>query len=74
MAPVLGTSPYVGRRPDTPLNADGQRIDPQVSEPIANPTRPAAVAPPDPEEEPQVQRLGSQGFFAGPVAEASATV
>jgi hypothetical protein len=72
MAPVRGTRPYVGRSPETPQNAEGQTIEPHVSEAIAKPTRPAAVAEADPDEEPHVQRVGSQGFFAAPVAEIEA--
>ena len=55
-----------------PQNADGQRIEPQVSVPIANPTRPAATAAPEPDDEPPVQRARSQGFRPGPLDEASA--
>jgi hypothetical protein len=39
---------------------------------MENPTSPAATAAAEPEEEPHVQRFGSHGFLAGPVAEASA--
>jgi len=56
-----------------PQNADGQTIEPQVSEPSANPTSPAATAAPDPEDEPQLQRSVSQGLSAAPVREAPAT-
>ncbi len=42
-------------------------IEPHVSEPMANGTRPAATAAPDPLDEPPVQRPMFQGFFGGPV-------
>jgi hypothetical protein len=71
IAPVRGTRPYVGRRPVTPSNADGQRIDPHVSEPIANPTRAAAVADPEPEDEPQLHLPRSQGLLVAPLEDAA---
>src|SRR5437016_13102489 len=52
MAPVRGTNPKVGRRPVTPLRVEGEEIEPSVSEPIAKPTHPAAVAEPGPADEP----------------------
>src|SRR5271169_5900105 len=61
MAPWRLTRPYVGRRPVTPQNADGQTIEPQVSEPIANAASPAATIAPEPEDEPHVQQVVSQG-------------
>src|ERR1051325_12110530 len=55
IAPVRGTRPNVGRKPLTPHTRDGDVIDPFVSEPMLNPTHPAAAAeagpadaPPDP--------------------------
>src|SRR5262249_51151203 len=65
------TRPNVGRRPETPQNDDGQMIDPQVSEPMANGTSAAATAAPAPEDEPQVQRSSPQGLCAAPVRDAS---
>jgi hypothetical protein len=55
----------VGRRPETPQKLEGVRIEPQVSEPMANPTSPAAVAAPEPLEEPPAQRVVSQGLTVG---------
>lgn len=52
IAPVRGTRPKVGRSPVTPHRVLGEEIDPKVSEPIANPTAPAAVAEAEPAEEP----------------------
>src|SRR5262245_7769165 len=71
IAPCRDTRPNVGRSPLMPQNDDGQRIDPQVSEPMANGTSPADTAAPEPEEEPQVQRPSFQGLCAAPVREAS---
>ena len=65
IAPWRLTSPYVGRRPVTPQYADGVRIDPVVSEPNANGTRPAATALPEPLDEPPDQRVRSHGFRPG---------
>src|ERR1051326_2549676 len=44
--------PNVGRRPVTPHRADGLRIDPLVSLPMPNATRPAAVAEAGPADDP----------------------
>ena len=50
--PYRLTRPKVGRRPVTPLRVEGEMIDPRVSVPMENPTRPAAVAAPGPADEP----------------------
>src|SRR5260370_9030616 len=52
IAPWRLTRPYVGLRPVTPQYAAGVRIEPDVSEPIANATSPAATAAPAPHLEP----------------------
>jgi hypothetical protein len=55
-----------------PQKADGVRIDPEVSEPMAKGTSPAATAIPDPLEDPPDQRVRSHGFSPGPVSDADA--
>src|SRR5579884_201815 len=70
IAPARLTRPNVGRRPVTPQKADGHRMLPQVSVPIAKPTSPAATAEPEPEDEPPDQRVGPHGVRAAPVREA----
>ena len=72
MAPPRPTRPKVGRKPETPQNADGQTIEPQVSVPMAKAASAAATIAPEPLDDPQVQQLVFQGFFAAPVAEAEA--
>src|SRR5271157_4218458 len=72
MAPCRLTRPYVGRNPLTPQKADGHTIEPHVSVPMANPASPAATIAPDPEDEPQVQQLVSQGFLVSPCSDADA--
>src|SRR5262245_57271848 len=72
MPPARDTSPYVGRMPVSPQNADGHRIEPHVSVPSANVASPPATAAPEPEDEPPVHRLGSHGLRPGPVADAFA--
>src|SRR5512140_340341 len=62
IAPVFGTRPYVGRRPVVPQTVDGDEIDPRVSLPIANPTRPAAVADAGPADEPLEPASTFHGF------------
>src|SRR5580658_4282055 len=52
ITPYRLTRPKVGRSPVAPQRADGLRIDPLVSLPIENPTRPAAVADPGPADDP----------------------
>ena len=61
----------MGRRPVTPQKAQGQVMEPQVSEPMAKGTSPAATAAAEPEEEPPAQRAVSQGVRHGPVLDAS---
>ena len=61
----------MGRRPVTPQKAAGQVIEPQVSEPMANGTSPAATAAAGPDDEPPAQRVRSHGVRHGPVSEAS---
>ena len=56
----------------TPQKELGVRMDPEVSEPSAKVTRPAATAMADPLDEPPLQRVRSQGFNPGPVSEALA--
>jgi hypothetical protein len=55
-----------------PQKALGVRIDPDVSDPKANVTKPAATAIADPLEDPPDQRVRSHGFSPGPVSEALA--
>ena len=52
VTPVIGTSPWVGRRVLTPQNDAGFRSDPPVSVPSAASTSPAATATADPPLEP----------------------
>src|SRR5260370_42300008 len=61
--------PYVGRKPVTPQVDEGETIEPSVSVPIENPTRPAEVAAAGPAEEPLDPRRsssGTQGFRVTP--------
>jgi len=52
MAPVRGTRPKVGRNPVTPQRNEGATMEPSVSVPRLKATRPAAVAEPEPADEP----------------------
>src|SRR3546814_6260646 len=47
-------------RPVRPCTAHGMRMEPPPSEPVASGTMPAAMAAPDPPEEPPALRVGSQ--------------
>src|ERR1041385_9254177 len=69
IAPYRLTRPYVGRRPVTPHRDEGETIEPSVSVPIENPTRPAAVAaagPADDPLEPICASSGCHGFRVTP--------
>src|SRR5262250_691005 len=66
MAPVLGTRPYVGRRPVTPQRMLGLTMLPPVSLPTENPTSPAAVAAPGPALDPDEPSSSNQGFIVCP--------
>src|SRR5689334_8438203 len=61
MAPKRLTRPYVGRKPVTPHREDGETIDPSVSVPIENPTKPPAVAAAGPADEPLEPVCASSG-------------
>ena len=50
----------------TPQRTDGERIDPPVSVPIANPTSPPPVAEPEPAEDPLEPSSGFHGLFVRP--------
>ena len=47
-------------------------MEPEVSEPMANGTRPAATALPEPLDDPPDQRVRSQGLSPGPDSDAVA--
>src|SRR5262249_14735010 len=68
--PFTLTRPCRGRNRVIPQCDEGHRIEPQVSEPSANAASPAETIAPEPDDEPQVQRFGSHGFFAPPVSDA----
>ena len=55
-----------------PQNALGVRMEPDVSEPSAKVTSPAATAIPEPLDDHPDQRVRSQGFRPGPVTDALA--
>src|SRR5687768_14734371 len=62
MHPCRLIRPYVGRRPTTPQVLAGETIEPPVSVPTANPTRPAAVADAGPADDPLAPRSGFHGL------------
>src|SRR5690242_15453763 len=66
IAPVRGTNPKVGRRPVAPQRVDGEEMDPNVSDPIAKATHPAATAEEEPAEEPLEPCCGFQGLRVRP--------
>ncbi len=66
IAPCRLTRPNVGRRPVQPQRVHGETIEPSVSVPMANPTRPAAVAAAEPADEPLEPCSGFHGFFVCP--------
>src|SRR5947209_12670536 len=66
IAPVRGTSPKLGRRPLAPQRSHGDRMEPSVSDPIANATQPATVADAGPAEEPLEPSAVFHGFRVMP--------
>src|ERR1700756_5334538 len=66
MAPVRGTRPKLGRRPESPHRVEGEAMEPRVSEPRAKPTQPAATADADPADEPLEPCLGFHGLRVRP--------
>src|SRR5579862_5455549 len=66
IAPVRGTKPNVGRSPVVPQRVEGDEIDPNVSEPIAKATHPAAVADAEPADEPLEPCLVFHGLRVRP--------
>src|SRR5438270_306723 len=64
--PPLGTRPSDGLKPDRPHNAEGMRIDPPPSDPVAKGTMPAAMAAALPPEEPPGVRVVSHGLRVVP--------
>src|SRR5689334_7023983 len=70
IAPCRLTCPSVGRSPVMPQWVDDPRIEPHVSEPIANGTQPAPTAEPEPLDDPPLHASGAHGEIPGPVNEA----
>ena len=64
--PERETSPSVGLIPTIPQVADGQMIDPSVSVPTAIAARLAAIADPDPDDEPHGLRSRMYGLCVCP--------
>ena len=60
--------------PKIPFQLDGMRIEPPSSPPRAIDERRAAIAAPDPPDEPPQVRLRSHGFRHGPKAMGSVTI
>src|SRR5262245_10792823 len=74
MAPWRDTRPNVGRTPLMPQKLAGQMMEPQVSEPSAKATRPAATDAPEPDDDPQLHFPVSHGLRVAPVKEAQGTL
>src|SRR5688572_5582268 len=64
--PPPGTRPVEGLWPDSPVTADGMRIEPPPSEPVASGTSPAAIAADDPPEDPPGDRPSPHGLTVAP--------
>ena len=61
-APAARTAPQLGFHPVTPVQCDGIRIDPPVSEPSAITDAPLATATADPDDDPPVTKSRFQGL------------
>jgi hypothetical protein len=66
IAPCRLMRPKVGRSPVAPQRVQGETMLPQVSDPSAKPTSPAAVADAEPAEEPLDPCSRFHGFFVVP--------
>ncbi len=66
MAPWRLTRPNVGRNPVAPQRVEGDTIDPSVSLPTLNPTKPATVAEADPADDPEDPCSKSHGLRVFP--------
>src|SRR6266704_1056224 len=66
IAPERLIEPKVGRNPVTPQLCEGDTIEPQVSVPMANGSRPAETAEAGPADEPLDPTVRFQGFFVLP--------
>ena len=63
---AVGTRPRCGLSPNSPQHAAGMRIEPAPSDPIAAPHSPAAIALPEPPDEPPGVRWRSHGLRVMP--------
>src|SRR4029077_7833926 len=61
MHPCRLTRPEVGRSPTVPQRIDGWIMLPPVPSAIEKPTSPAAIAEPEPDDEPAASKCGFQG-------------
>src|SRR5277367_3030718 len=66
IAPVRGTKPNVGRSPVVPQRVEGDEMEPNVSDPMAKATHPAAVADAEPADDPLDPCLGFHGLRVRP--------
>src|SRR6202050_5168378 len=66
--PVNGTNPQVGFSPTMPQNAEGTRMEPPSSQPMAMSTTLDATSAALPLDDPPVVRVGSCGLSTKPVS------
>src|SRR6186713_2204040 len=69
MIPLRLSKPSVGLMPTMPLVCDGQMIEPSVSVPTATEARLAAMAAPEPDDEPHAERSNAYGLRVRPPRE-----
>lgn len=67
LSPVAGFRSEEGRKPYTPQNAAGQRIDPPISLPIPSGAQRKPIEAPSPPEDPPGLRVRLSGFNVVPV-------
>src|SRR5690348_8992326 len=65
--PYPGTRPTVGRRPTNPLACEGEMIEPEVSVPTTSIDKAAALAAPEPDDDPLGFWSASTAFSTWPV-------
>src|SRR3981081_4813735 len=66
VGPPTGTRPSDALKPDRPQRADGVRLEPPPSDPVARGTIPAAMAAALPPDDPPGERVRSQGLRVAP--------
>src|SRR4051812_12472464 len=66
LGPPIGTRPRDGFMPLMPHTEEGIRMEPPPSEPVQSGTSPAAMAAPEPPEDPPAEVVSDHGLLVAP--------